>query len=59
MRTLLRWATWILAAAMGIGAVLNFASQSRWENLVWGPTALLLAILCTVVARSTADPDQQ
>jgi hypothetical protein len=38
MRTLLRWATWIL---------------------VWGPTALLLAILCTVVARSTADPDQQ
>lgn len=59
MGTLFRWATWFLAAAMGIGAVLNFASQSRWENLLWGPTALLLAILCTVVARSTADRGQQ
>jgi hypothetical protein len=53
--TLFRWGAWFLAAAMGIGAVLNFASKSRWENLIWGPMALLLAILCIVVARSAAD----
>lgn len=49
-----RWGTWFLAVAMAIGAVPNFASQSRWENLVFGPLALLLAALCTIVARSTA-----
>ncbi|MGH3084339.1 MAG: hypothetical protein ACRDNP_09825 [Gaiellaceae bacterium] len=48
---LFRWGTWILAVVSGIGAVLNFASQSRWENLIFGPTGLLLAILCIVVAR--------
>jgi hypothetical protein len=57
--TVFRWGTWLLAVAMGIGAILNFASQSRWENFIFGPIALLLAILCTVVARSTADGDQQ
>jgi hypothetical protein len=51
---LYHWGTWFLAVAMAIGAVPNFASQSRWENFVFGPLALVLAALCTVVARSAA-----
>jgi len=52
-----RHGTRFLAAAMALGALLNFASQSRWENYLWGPVALTLAILCTVVARSAAQSD--
>jgi hypothetical protein len=49
---LYRRATWFLVALLGLSAVANFASQSRWENFVLGPLSLLLAILCTIVARS-------
>ena len=49
---LFRWGTWFLAVAMAIGALPNFASQSRWENFIFGPLALVLAILCVIVARS-------
>lgn len=59
LATLFRWGTWFFVALLGIGTVMNFASQSRWENLIFGPTALLLAILCTVVARSAADGRQR
>jgi hypothetical protein len=47
-----RRGAWVLVALLGMSALLNFASQSRWENLVLGPWSLLLAILCAVVARS-------
>jgi hypothetical protein len=50
--TLFRPGTWFLAAVSALAALMNFASQSRWENFMFGPLALLLAILCTVVARS-------
>ena len=54
---LVRWGTWFLAVAMAIGAVPNFVSQSRWENLIFGPLALVLAALCFVVARgATTEP---
>jgi hypothetical protein len=53
---LFRWGTWFLAVAMAIGALPNFASQSRWENLIFGPLALVLAILCVVVARGAGRP---
>ena len=51
---LFRWGIWFLAVAMAIGALPNFASQSRWENLIFGPLALVLAILCVIVARRAA-----
>jgi hypothetical protein len=50
---LIRWGTWFFAVAMAIGSVPNLASQSRWENFTFGPLALVLAALCTVVARAT------
>ena len=54
---LFRWGTWFVAGISAISALVNFASQSRWENLVWGPIALVLAVLCTFVARSTGRTD--
>jgi hypothetical protein len=55
--TLVKWGTWFFAVVMAIGAVPNFASQSRWENFIFGPLALVLAALCIVVARATTtDP---
>lgn len=49
-----RWGTWSLAMLMMLGALLNFASASPWENFLWAPYSLTLAILCTVVARRSA-----
>jgi hypothetical protein len=46
-----RWGIWILVGVSVLGAILNFASSSRWERFVWGPVALGLAVLCFLVAR--------
>jgi len=56
---LYRRATWLLVGVTGMSAVLNLASQSRWENLVLGPLSVILAILCTVVARSPVGGAEQ
>ena len=46
-----RVGTWLLAAAMGLGAVMNLASSSVWERFIWAPVALVLAVSSFVVAR--------
>jgi hypothetical protein len=51
---LFRWGVWFFAVAMAVGSVPNLASQSRWENFVFGPLALTQAALCVVVARAAA-----
>ena len=48
------WGTWVVAVLLTLGAVVNFASSSPWERFGWGPLALLVAILCVVLARSRA-----
>jgi hypothetical protein len=53
---LFRRATWALVAVTAVAALPNLVSQSPWERLVFGPTALVLAVLCLVVARSSAGP---
>ena len=55
---LFRWGTWFFVGITAISAVANFASRSRWENVIWGPMALILAVLCVTVARSTARDGQ-
>jgi hypothetical protein len=35
-----------------LAALLNFASHSSWERFLWAPVALILAVLCLVVALS-------
>jgi hypothetical protein len=47
-----RWGTWGLAVIFALTAVMNLASESRWENLVLAPVALVLAALCVSVART-------
>jgi hypothetical protein len=47
---LARWGTWAVVILLPIGALMNFASRSRWERFVWGPLALVLAVLCLIVA---------
>jgi hypothetical protein len=49
---LFHWGTWFFAALTAISAVAQFGSESRWENFIWGPLALILAALCTIVALS-------
>jgi hypothetical protein len=48
---LLKWGPWLLAILFALSALANFASASRWENLLFGPAAVVLAILCVIVAR--------
>jgi len=46
-----RWGTWVLVFGMILSAFANFASSTAGERYFLGPTALLLAFLCLVVAR--------
>ena len=46
-----RRGTWTLVGLSVLGALVNFASPSNWERFLWGPVALILAVLCLVVAR--------
>lgn len=49
--SILRWGTWALIPVLALSALGNFASANRWENLLMGPFALMLSLLCLVVAR--------
>lgn len=49
----LRWlpaATRVLTGYMVVGTVMNAASRSRIEQVLWTPIALSLAVLCGIVA---------
>jgi hypothetical protein len=46
-----RWGTWGLAVVFAGAAVMNLASESRWENYLMAPVALVLAGQCVLVAR--------
>ena len=54
----LRWGTWALVALFGLSAVANIASSSNWERFLNAPIALLLALLCFVVARGAVPARQ-
>jgi hypothetical protein len=45
-----RWGNWVLVGLLALGALMNFASSSRWERFLMSPIALLLSVLCLVVA---------
>jgi hypothetical protein len=49
-----RWGTWVLVGVMPLAALMNFASPSRWERFLWGPAALILAVLCLLLALGPA-----
>lgn len=45
-----RWGPFALIGVMAASAIMNFASRSSWERFLWGPVALVLAVLCVLVA---------
>jgi hypothetical protein len=45
------WGIWALTGLLAIAGVMNLVSESRWENFVLAPVAVVLAALCVVVAR--------
>ncbi len=46
------WGTWALVAAFFLAALLNVASRTRMEKLVFAPIAFALGVLALIVARS-------
>ena len=50
-----RWGAWIIVGLSAVGSLMNFASPSDWERFLWGPFALVLTVLCFLVARSGPD----
>jgi hypothetical protein len=36
---------------LSLGALMNCASQSSWERVLWRPVALKLSALCLALAR--------
>jgi len=54
-REVFRWGSWFLVALLDIGALLNFASASRWRISCSAPLSVVLAFLCAVVAHRAAN----
>jgi hypothetical protein len=54
-----RVGTWMLAGLMTLGALMNFASFCDRERFGWGPIALVLGILCFLVARAGRWPSHE
>lgn len=47
-----RWGTWSLVVLLVIGVIMNAASSSPWERFLWAPLAIVLVVLCYVIAGS-------
>lgn len=48
--TVPNWVPWALFGLSLLGAVMNLASKSRLERVIWSPVAAVLALLCLLVA---------
>ena len=53
---ILRWGSWTLAVLLGVGTLMNLASRSRTERLIWTPISGVLALSTFLVARSPWPP---
>jgi hypothetical protein len=54
----LRWGTWVFVGLLFVGALMNIASSSGWERFGWGPVALILGVLCLLVAEVNPLPEE-
>jgi hypothetical protein len=50
LTSVFRWGTWAIGALLALDALPNLASSSPWERYLLAPAALLLAVLCLIVA---------
>ena len=53
-----RRGTWVLVGVLTLGTLMNFASPSVWERFLQAPIALVMAVLCFVVARGGFPPEK-
>jgi hypothetical protein len=51
-----RWGTFVLIGILTLSGIMNTISPSKWERFLWGPVALILAVLCLFVALGAAHP---
>lgn len=49
---LTRELTWAIAAVLALGLIMNLATPSKYERLLWAPVAALMAICSAVAAAS-------
>jgi hypothetical protein len=49
-----QWGVWILVGLLALAALVNFASLSVWERVIWGPFSVVMLLLCLIVARGSA-----
>ena len=54
--TFCRRGTWVLVGILTLGTLMNLASPSAWERFLQAPIAMVMAVLCFVVARG-GQPD--
>ena len=47
-----RWGSWLFVGLLAVGTLMNAASSSRWERLIWAPVSAVLALATFVVATS-------
>jgi hypothetical protein len=52
--TVVHWGVWILVGLLSLGALMNFASPSVWERVIWGPFGLIVVALCIIITRGGA-----
>ena len=50
------YGTWVLFGYLSLGTLMNIASRSNWERFLQAPIALILAVLCLLVARAATPP---
>jgi hypothetical protein len=50
-----RVATWVFGVGLLLSALGNVASPSEWERYLLAPIALLLGVLCLVIARRSRE----
>jgi hypothetical protein len=46
------YGTWVLFSYLTLGTLMNLASRSNWERFLQAPIALIVAVLCLLVARA-------
>jgi hypothetical protein len=47
-----QYGTWVLFGYLTLGTLMNLASRSNWERFLQAPIALVVAVLCLLVARA-------
>ena len=50
------YGTWVLFGYLSLGTLMNIASRSNWERFLQAPIALIVAVLCLLVARAATPP---